>query len=595
MYVLNDRSFVFIYWFACDKHQGTFTHFNSYTGMNSKQIDPLKLERLQKRRDKYRFVLRRPQRSWKKWSTIEVERLIQEKLNSRCTKREDQCRQAIAIFGASARDGIHWKEFRDAVIGRLLVPVSVNQTRALWKRYDKENKGRISFHTLMSKLMPEDYRLPSSRSVLDRSGTIFGHANVDRSRRVMNYKIKHKWGVRKIYNRMRETLILRGGGFPVALKYYSMQTGRNNNSGLTVSQETLRPIIQRKFRLPATDAECDALFRLFDLEIHKGDCKGTLKFADMFKCIDLGRLFSNKEEEKKVKSNFSNAQSSSTFLNQAKSKTKRDNASADDLASLLSTSSWGTASSLRSCLSKSTQYTERSIKSIPLQAREDGTKDRAESEVAPQPQSARSVVRSNVSTSSRSKKKRRPKSACSSSIRRRNMGTIKMSQPGEIIASRSTSNASVASSKHSVSHRANRIPKDRPEQNLSRPGSARNDCDAESDLGDSASVAMMKLNRPKSAGRLRRRGSYLDSDIGDSASVVMMKLRKSRSQKYVQRRSGRQGGDSDIPRESDLVESGKMGKFGVATIAAAISAANHYRRIRTLAHSEGRVIKQAYL
>ena len=305
-------------------------------------------KRRKKRLEKYRYVLRRPQKSFKPWTPKEVERLIQNKMVSRCSRREDQCRQAIIAFGGSAKGGISWKEFRNAVIKKLLIPVSVEQVKSLWEKYDKNGAGRISFHTLMANLMPLDYDIPTDKAVLDMKGTLFGYEVVDKNRAPKIFHVTHKWPVKKLFKKMRQTLILRGGGLPVAMKHYSMQNGRNNNSGMFVSKQDFQDIVTRKFNVPASAAECEALFEKFDAEK-----KGVIKFSDMFMQLDLGRFLGTAQEtgsdrKKRVVRGPADWDPSAANTRDLKRNPiplyQRKYLNDDDIGSMLSTSSWGTVS-----------------------------------------------------------------------------------------------------------------------------------------------------------------------------------------------------------------------------------------------------------
>ena len=78
---------------------------------------------------------------------------------------------------------------------------------------------------------------------------------MDKNRAPKVYKVKHSWPADVLFKRMRQTLILRGGGLPIAMKYYSMQTGRNNSSGMYVTKDNFRIVVKQKFKLPASNEE----------------------------------------------------------------------------------------------------------------------------------------------------------------------------------------------------------------------------------------------------------------------------------------------------------------------------------------------------
>jgi Ca2+-binding EF-hand superfamily protein len=495
--------------------------------------------RVAKRREKYMFVLRRPQKSAPKWSVKDVERLVQGKLMSRCSRREDQCRQCVIAFGASAKAGINWKEFRDVIIGKLLVPVSVKQVRLLWEKYDDKNEGRITFHKLMTNLMPNDYDLPSSRAKLDASGTLWGYQFVDKSRKPKTFNVTRTWSVDELFARMRNTLILRGGGFPAALKYYSMQDGRNNNSGLNVDKLGMRVIVQKKFKLPATNAEVDALFDQFDSKK-----SGSIPFIEMYKQLDVGRKFGQVDAPRLVRgpADWDPTQGQTTDLGAMKRIRRSFVVNNEDLKSCLSTSSWGTASTA--------SIPTRSVLSI-------------SSHISNQTVGRQSEKTSRGWQSNRSS--RRPRSAISV---RTNLSDAQHQRP--MSAKSSSSNPVLLNTDHKAKPKMSNKP---VSQNLQKLDSeidpiiekkGKSNEDVESDIGDSASVAMEKLQR-----------------FGRSSSLAILEKVRSRERQFKSVSSS---------STSNIFRSGSFGARGKETIAAAIVAANHFRRIRTLANQEGRMV-----
>ena len=506
--------------------------------------------RRKKRLEKYRFVLRRPQRSWKSWTTEEVEKLIQNKMISRCSRREDQCRQAIMAFGGSAKGGINWKEFRNAIIKKLLVPVSVEQARALWDKYDKNGDGRISFHTLMTKLMPLDYEIPTDKATLEMTGTIFGYEVVDKNRAPKVYKVKHSWPADVLFKRMRQTLILRGGGLPIAMKYYSMQTGRNNSSGMYVTKDNFRIVVKQKFKLPASNEECDVLFDKFDQQ-----GTGKIKFADMFMQLDIGKFRGSQKQQEMEKAarlkrrvkgpaDWDPSASNERDLDRHPIPIyKRKFVNDDDIGSLLSTSSWGTASST-SYVSKISNNNNSSISNSSNYPNNGNNKNKNKMDNIQNNRknngsiTARSSILSLSSRrSSRSKnsniRSNRPKSASSTTRLRRR----KMKKEIEVASIVSNTSYQKYKNKYKV------IDGD----------------DLDSELGDSASIVAERLSRSAS----------------ESSSISYKKGNLSHSRK--------KGKLKKIPTREELLRKTEK-EFNKKTIMAAIAAASHYRMIRELAH-----------
>ena len=250
------------------------------------------------------------------------------------------------------------------------------------------------------------------------------------------------WSV--LFKKMRQTLILRGGGLPVAMKHYSMQNGRNNNSGMFVTKQDFQAIVTRKFNVPASTAECEALFEKFDYEQ-----KGTIKFSDMFLQLDTGRFLSTSQDtgsnkKKRVLRGPADWDPSAANTRDLKRNPiplhQRKFLSDDDVGSMLSTSSWNTVSTNSTIAKESNrQNTYRSTSST-------------------QTKTSHASVKS---------KKRRPKSA-SSTRSRLQMQTSK-------------SNSVVSNTSY------------RKYANNTIDGE-----DLESELGDSASIVAERLSRSRS-------------------------------------------------------------------------------------------------
>ena len=171
------------------------------------------------------------------------------------------------------------KQFRRAVVHKLCVPISADQAELLFREIDSENVGVVSFHHMMTQLMQPAFELDRSHSNTLLVGVAGKQISKARSIRVPT----RKWPSDQLFRRLRESLILRGGGLPVAMKYYSCQQGRNNDSGMFVTKEGMRYIVQSRFHIPASDEECDTLFRKFNPE-----GKEKISFIEIYNQLDIG-------------------------------------------------------------------------------------------------------------------------------------------------------------------------------------------------------------------------------------------------------------------------------------------------------------------
>lgn len=85
----------------------------------------------------------------------ELEQAIQLKIIERTRRANDQYREAYAMFGSPA-DGITPKHFFK-ILTKLGLVIGEDQVSELFKLYDSDGSGRISFQELVAHVMPKDY------------------------------------------------------------------------------------------------------------------------------------------------------------------------------------------------------------------------------------------------------------------------------------------------------------------------------------------------------------------------------------------------------------------------------------------------------
>lgn len=85
----------------------------------------------------------------------QVEQAIQLKIIERTRRANDQYREAYAMFGSPA-DGITPKAFLKQ-LSKLGLVLTEQEVFALFKKYDSDGSGRISFQELVAHVMPVDY------------------------------------------------------------------------------------------------------------------------------------------------------------------------------------------------------------------------------------------------------------------------------------------------------------------------------------------------------------------------------------------------------------------------------------------------------
>jgi Ca2+-binding EF-hand superfamily protein len=94
-----------------------------------------------------------------KWSIRDIEDAIRQKIVERTKRASDQYREAYAFFG-SPTHGISPQMLHDK-LQELGLIITKDELNVLFRRYDTDGSGRITFQELVSRLMPSDYtRVP---------------------------------------------------------------------------------------------------------------------------------------------------------------------------------------------------------------------------------------------------------------------------------------------------------------------------------------------------------------------------------------------------------------------------------------------------
>ncbi len=409
--------------------------------------------------------------------------------------------------------------------------------------------------------MPNDYSQALTKVDLSRSQTLQGMGDLERRallrgrstpslRDTANaQKHRRKWPPNDIFRRLQQMLILRGGGLPVALKHYSCQDGRGNNSGMTVSKEDMRIIIKKRFRIPATDAECDAFYRNM-----RPDASGNLSFPKLFQVLDVGIGFGAKTKPPTVP-----GPADWTVANPME----------PDAVSSVASSVLETARTEDSWASLATS--RASASSLGPQRMPETGRGATSRRRTPRPQSAKPSARQGRSSaSSMGRRTPRPQSARSSASRRPGSAASRRSKehlaprPQSALSSHSRRTADAAASMAS-SRNATR----RPLSAASRRshGSHR-----------SAASALRGLRRPQSAASSR--GSLPQAEVpGEARKQSARSLSASSSAKSILHQTMRSWKKMQPNRSLSRSHS---------IIAMAMSSAAHFRRLRALAATASR-------
>lgn len=124
---------------------------------NAKRSDAMLEETIAKKRNRFQPAMK----EWPKalacnrMSMSEVEAQIQQKIVERTKRASDQYREAFQLFGSPAH-GITPSMFKRQ-LEKLGMVLSDGEIRALFKKYDGDGSGNISFQELVTAVMPPDY------------------------------------------------------------------------------------------------------------------------------------------------------------------------------------------------------------------------------------------------------------------------------------------------------------------------------------------------------------------------------------------------------------------------------------------------------
>jgi Ca2+-binding EF-hand superfamily protein len=116
------------------------------------------------------------------WSFKEMEKLIQEKVHSKCKKSGNEYQEAFKLFGRP-QEGFNCKTFH-RVLNTLGIPISSKDSRWLFRQYDDNGNGVIDFQEFMMFASPPGYS--SNPWNFKRDQQIEMNASKTRAARVRN-------------------------------------------------------------------------------------------------------------------------------------------------------------------------------------------------------------------------------------------------------------------------------------------------------------------------------------------------------------------------------------------------------------------------
>jgi len=212
-----------------------------------------------------------------KWTNEYVEGLLRKKINERGLSSKDLLQQAYFLFGRP-KHGLTLSTFGQVLKTKLGLPVSPEQCKELFKKYDTSGDGRIDFYEFIEKIMPDDYPVnsPFANWQHGEKDGLFGEKGNPQLRGMGNNMIplsmvhmskghqvmetEHEYTDEEIIELLQVKILERGSSSKDLLKrsYFLFGT-----AGGGISQSRFRQVLG-KFGMSLSEERVARLFKRFD-------------------------------------------------------------------------------------------------------------------------------------------------------------------------------------------------------------------------------------------------------------------------------------------------------------------------------------------
>ena len=214
----------------------------------------------------------------------------------------------MKFLGGAAKNGINARQLRRRCL-RMALPLTRLQSEELFLSIANKNNrtntnknlhDSISVHRFLLGLFPHDYEA-SLTDDLSKQQTLMGLSEIDRANQNgVDWNLKKKYDIKTmrfppayILTKLQSAIVKRGGTVADALKKYQIAReeapGRMSKTNSAMNRKGMRELIQKIYRIPASDDECDLFLQVMCRQ-HNGGGGGAVSFVQMFRSLEGGTI-----------------------------------------------------------------------------------------------------------------------------------------------------------------------------------------------------------------------------------------------------------------------------------------------------------------